>query len=119
MTGKLDERDATPEEEAAILAQQAIDGAPHSIKFEQVKAEAGRRIELIMPDYKQRNALAMNAEAMQLYGADPKGWPTELQQMNTSLMAQWAEIKHLRSRSNEIEKLDPIPLDYTDDKYWS
>lgn len=83
-----------------------------------VKAEAGRRIEAIMPDYKQRNVLAFGLETVMAYGADPSQWPEPLQQVNAEMQAKWEAIKAIRARSNEIEAMDPIPTDFRNDKHW-
>jgi hypothetical protein len=40
-----------------------------------VRAEAGRRIEAIMPDYKQHNVMVWGVEIMMAYGTDPANWP--------------------------------------------
>jgi len=84
-----------------------------------VKAEAARRILTIMPEYKQRNSLAMFAEAVQNYGSDPAGWPSDLQAVNRQAMMAWGAIKAIRAKSNIMDAADPIPPDFTDDKYWS
>jgi len=83
-----------------------------------VKAEAARRIEAIMPDYKQRNVLAFGLETVMTYGADPSQWPEPLQQVNAEMQAKWETIKAIRVRSDEIEVMDPIPADFRDDSYW-
>lgn len=85
---------------------------------EDVKAEAARRILAIMPDYQQRNALAMFAEAAQLHGPDPANWPPELQAVNADVMAKWAAIKAIRQRSDEIEAMQPVPADFRSDEHW-
>lgn len=85
---------------------------------EQIKAEAGRRIEAIMPPYKQRNFLALQAELSMTHGPDPQGWPADMQSLAQEGLAAWARIKAIRSRSDEIETMDPIPADFTADKYW-
>ena len=83
-----------------------------------VKAEAARRIDAIMPDYQQRNALAMGLEATQLHGADPASWPTDLQTLNSAIQVKWATIKAIRAASNAIEAMEPIPADFGSDSYW-
>lgn len=83
-----------------------------------VKLEANRRIEAIMPDFKQRNALALGMETVMTYGADPAVWPPQLQQLNGAMLAKWAAIKAIRTKSDEIEAMDPIPADFRDDTYW-
>ncbi|RYG84111.1 MAG: hypothetical protein EON59_13490 [Alphaproteobacteria bacterium] len=83
-----------------------------------VKAEAGRRIEEIMPSYKQRNSMAAGLEAMMTYGTDPAAWPPEVQAVNNQAQAAWAAIKAIRAKSDEIEAMAPIPADFRDDGYW-
>jgi hypothetical protein len=83
-----------------------------------VKAEAARRIETIMPDYKQRNVLAFGLETMMTYGTDPADWPAPLQAVNAEMQAKWTAIKAIRTKSDKIEAMDPIPTDFRDDKHW-
>ena len=83
-----------------------------------VKAEAGRRIEAIMPDYVQRNTMALALETMQLHGPDPANWPDGMKAVNAAAQAKWAAIKAIRLRSNEIEAMAPIPADFRDEAYW-
>lgn len=92
---------------------------PPAITANQVKLEANHRIEAITPDYKQRNSLALGVEAIQTYGTDVSQWPEQLQTLNTVIQQQWTLIKEIRTCSNHLELLDPIPADYTDNKYWT
>jgi hypothetical protein len=84
-----------------------------------VKAEAGRRIEAIMPDYKQRNVMAWGLETVMTYGADPADWPAPLQAVNNQAQGAWSAIKAIRAKSDEIEAMSPIPADFRDDGYWA
>lgn len=79
-----------------------------------VKAEAGRRIEAIMPDYKQRNALAFGMETVIEYGPDIANWPDDRQEMNAVLQARWDAIKAIRAASDRIEAMDPVPSDFAE-----
>ena len=88
------------------------------ISVADVKAEAARRIEAIMPDYKQRNVMAWGLETIMAYGPNPANWPTELQAVNNQAQAAWAAIKAIRVRSDEIEAMSPIPADFRDDGWW-
>lgn len=83
-----------------------------------IKAEAARRIDAILPDYKQRNVMAWALEAMQTYGTDPADWPEPMQEVNNQAQAAWAAIKAIRIRSDKIESMDPIPTDFREDSYW-
>lgn len=85
----------------------------------QVKAEANRRIVAIMPEYKQRNAIAFGLEMVLEHGPDPANWPADMQNMNAAVQAQWAAIKLIRQRSDAIEVMDPIPQDFaTNEDLW-
>lgn len=86
---------------------------------EHVKAECRRRILLMMTEDQQRNTLAAGQAAVMQYGADPSLWPEELQQRQAAAMLAWTEIERLRSRSNQIELMDPIPADIVDDSLWA
>ncbi|KFC62788.1 hypothetical protein FF80_03355 [Devosia sp. LC5] len=85
----------------------------------EVKAECRRRILLVMTEDKQRNTLAAGQTAVMQYGADPANWPVDLQQQQAEASAAWAIIVQLRARSDAIEAMNPIPLDFRDDAYWT
>ena len=80
-----------------------------------VKKEASRRILAIAPEYKQRNMLSRSAELLRIGEAN---WTTEQQTEVTQMEEIWNQIKTIRTRSNELEAQDPIPVDYADDIYW-
>lgn len=83
-----------------------------------IKVEARRRILLIMTEDQQRNTLAAGQAAVMQFGADPANWPEELQVRQVAAMEAWSEIERLRARSNEIEAMDPLPVDVTADELW-
>lgn len=86
------------------------------IKADMVKQEAARRILAIAPEWQQRNMLARIAEFLRIGEANLNAAEqTEL----AAIEAIWTTIKGLRAKSNALEAMDPIPLDYTDDKYWT
>lgn len=89
-----------------------------AVSVVEVKAEAERRILAIMPEYQQRNALAMGMEATQTYGADPDNWPEDLKRENAAVQLKWTAIKAVRAASNRLEALDPIPDNFRDDSFW-
>lgn len=76
-------------------------------KVGEVKAEAERRILAIMPEYKQRNAMAFGIEMITAHGPDPAGWPEEAQAVYQASLGAWEPIKAIRAKSNEIEALIP------------
>lgn len=81
-----------------------------------VKQEAGRRIVAIAPGWQQRNMLARIAELLRIGEANLSAAE---QADLAAIEAIWTTIKGLRAKSNVLEAMDPIPLDYTDDKYWT
>lgn len=117
MIMQRDGRDMTPQEIAEWEAQWV--NPPSLLSLAPgIKAECRRRILLIMTEDQQRNALAAGQAAVMQYGADPANWPPQLQQRQSAIMGAWAEIERLRSRSDKIEAMEPIPTDYTDDDLW-
>jgi len=84
-----------------------------------VKAEAARRIDLIMKDYEQRNALALGQEMVLTYGPDTSTWPADKQAVLVAAMSKWEAIKALRATSDLIEAMSPIPADFREDAYWA
>lgn len=108
----------TPDTAQIITAEQKAAEARASY-VQAVKAECRRRILAIMSEDRQRNTLAAGQAATMQYGADPDGWPAELRQRQAEAMAAWAEIERLRARSDEIELMEPVPADITDDALWA
>lgn len=82
---------------------------------EMIKQEAQRRIYNILPEWKQRNLTARAAE-LALKGV--ANLTLEEQAEVDAGQALWDQIKTIRTRSDELEAQDPIPVDYKDDKYW-
>lgn len=72
-------------------------------KVAAVKREAERRILAVMPEWRQRNFLALGVEMITTYGADPKGWPEDMQALYAKAKEQWDQIKVLRARSDTKE----------------
>lgn len=69
-----------------------------SVTPDHVKAEASRRILDRFPLWKQMN--------IQAEGGAPQAEMTEF-------------ISRIRTQSNEIEQMSPIPADFAKDRYWS
>ncbi len=104
----------------AIQAQIEAEGIALALPVAaDIKAEAQRRILSIAPEWKQRNLIAFGVEAIRDYGADVSAWPADLQAMNVAAQAIWDAIKAIRTKSDEIEAMEPIPDDFADDSYWS
>jgi len=78
---------------------------------DEIKAEAARRIEKVLPDWKQRNLTARAAELAM------KGQLTSEEQAEWNAgEIIWDWIKLVRARSDELES-DP-PEDVTQDSIW-
>lgn len=92
--------------------------SPEQLRAEQVeavKAEAMRRILAICPEWKQRN---LTAQAAILAEKGRASWTAdELAAWNAG-RAIWDQIAAIRSRSDAIEAMDPIPADFADDQHW-
>jgi len=82
---------------------------------EMVKAEAGRRIIAICPEWKQRN---LTAQAAQLAKKGEANWTPEEQAAWDAGEALWNQIAAIRAKSDLLEAMNPIPVDYTLDTYW-
>jgi hypothetical protein len=81
-----------------------------------VQAQAYRRIVLFCPEWRQRN---LTAQAVILQDKGRDNWTAEELAAWNAGKAIWDVIAAIRAKSNEIEAMDPIPLDYTNDSYWS
>lgn len=79
----------------AVTVQDDPSWTPPPITAGDVKAEARRRILAIAPEWRQLNAIRENETAI------------------------FESIDAIRAASDTIEAMDPIPSDYTADKYWT
>ena len=70
-----------------------------------------------MPEHKQRNNLAKAVEMIMVHGA-VVNWPDKERALQVEALKTWVKIETLRAKSDDLEKIDPIPQDYKDDKYW-
>jgi len=98
-----------------------LDGTPApdpEPTVEQVKAEAGRRILEVCPEWKQRNHIATDLTYAKIIQAGGS-LTVEQEESRAAIESVWAAVQTLRYKSNEIETMSPIPQDFTDDSYWS
>ena len=107
-----------PMTQAETTARQTEENYVRPISSIQVKAEAERRIVAVMDKNTQRNLLALGQETIMTYGADTANWPVEEQTILSRSLTKWAQIKHIRVKSNELENMNPIPQNFTDDSWW-
>lgn len=80
-----------------------------------VKSQAYKRISLFCPHWMQSN---LTARAVILAEMGRDKWTTDDEAQWEEIRALWARIDAVRAASEEIEAMEPIPLDYADDKYW-
>lgn len=102
------------EENGVVTRGWVIEEIPGTI--ERVKTEAYRRIIAICPEWKQRN---LTAQAAQLAKKGESNWTPEEQAAWDAGEALWNQIASIRTKSGLIEAMDPIPVDYILDTYWT
>lgn len=108
------EEGGEPTEHTETLTQQQIDDAlaailsPKRLSLEQIKAEAGRRILALIPDWKQRNYIARDAEITKII-VSGGSLTAEQQAERTAIEAVWEQAKAIRSASDAIELYNPLP----------
>ena len=83
----------------------------------EVKAEAGRRIIEVCPEWKQRNYIATSLTFTDMI-QDGETLTAEQETQRSEIKAIWTTIQGIRTKSDEIEAMSPIPTDYKDDSYW-
>lgn len=88
---------------------------PLPVTADMVRAEAGRRILAIAPEWRQRN---LTAQAAILAAKGRDNWTPDDQAAWDAGSAVWARISALRDASNVLEAMPEIPQDYRDDKHW-
>lgn len=98
-----------------------LDGNPlpdREPRAERIKEEAGRRILDVCPEWKQRNHIATDLTYTKILQAGGSLTP-EQEASRVAIEAVWVAIQTLRSKSDEIEAMSPIPQDFANDSYWS
>jgi hypothetical protein len=98
-----------------------LDGTPapdDDPTVEEVKLEAGRRILIVCPEWRQRNHIATDLTYAKIIQAGGS-LTAEQEESRVAIESVWASVQNIRSKSNEIEAMSPIPQDYTNDSYWN
>lgn len=80
-----------------------------------VNGEANRRIELVFPDYKQRNHTARVQDDITKYGADATTWPQQEKDFKVESDRGWQYVADVRAASNAWSAM---PTDPTADAIW-
>lgn len=105
----------TAAEEIARDAEEATEAGNQTEVISRIKAEAHRRIILIIPEWKQRN---LTAQAAVLAEKGRANWTAEELAAWDAGEAVWAQVQAVRTASDALEAIDPIPTDITADQYW-
>lgn len=79
-------------------------------------AEAARRINLVFPDYAQRNASADLTDSIIKYGPDPATWPSDARDRKQLADQGWSYINSVRQQSNALGQT--VQSDITSDTHW-
>lgn len=90
-----------------------VEDVPVTVR--QVKAEAYRRIVAIVPEWKQRN---LTAQAAQLAEKGRTNWTAEELAAWDAGQAIWDQVAAIRAKSDALEAMSPIPVDYKDERWW-
>jgi hypothetical protein len=85
------------------------------VTSQQVKDEAYRRIIAIVPEWKQRN---LTAQASQLAEKGRANWTAEELAAWNAGQVIWDQVAAIRAKSDALEAMSPIPVDYKDDRWW-
>jgi hypothetical protein len=80
-----------------------------------MNAEAARRINLVFPEYKQRNYTAHYQDNITKFGADANTWPPEEVTFKAEYDRGWKYISDVRTASNAWSAM---PTDPTADSIW-
>lgn len=80
-----------------------------------VNAEANRRINLVFPEFKQRNYTAKYQDNITTYGADSTAWPTDEITFKAEYDRGWKYVSDVRAASNAWAAM---PTDPTADSIW-
>lgn len=99
-----------------VVQRWTITRHPLSIQLAAVKLEARNRILARYPEWKQANMTARGVELVNLRAG--RAWTVEEQAEADALQAAWDWVKAVRSASDVIEAMTPIPADFRDAKYW-
>jgi len=117
--------DLAPNQSATLDAVPTLTGADYVFAWTvtattptvaHVRAEAARRILAIAPEWKQRN---LTAQAAILAEKGRDNWTAAEEAAWTAGSAIWASVAVIRTASDVIEALDPIPNDYWLDSRWT
>jgi len=104
-------------DEIRVLRAWTVQDRPLAELQALVKLEARRRILARYPDWKQVNMTARGVELQDAWRQNG-AWSAAEAAEASALQSAWAWIKAVRTASDVIESLTPIPSDYNDDSRW-
>lgn len=110
--------DPARDSQTGARIRQHMDGFAFNVPLAgDVKAEARRRILARYPDWKQANMTAQGVELVNIR-VSIGSWTERQAQEAAALSSAWDWIKSVRSASDRLEAMSPIPSDYQSDAYW-
>lgn len=80
-----------------------------------LQQEASRRINLVFPEFKQRNYTAQYQSYITQYGADANVWPQDAKDFKGEYDRAWKYVNDVRTASNAWTAM---PTDPTADNIW-
>jgi hypothetical protein len=99
-----------------VVTLWTVSRRPITEQVQAIKDEARRRILARYPDWKQTN---MTARGLELTLAkQARQWKAEEEAEAAALQAAWDWVRAVRSASDAIEAMSPIPADFRDSKHW-
>jgi hypothetical protein len=99
-----------------VVQQWEVTRRPLAEQHQAVKDEARRRILARYPEWRQANMTARGVELTLAKIA--REWTPDEQAEADVLQGDWDWVKAVRSASDDIEAMSPIPADFRDDKHW-
>jgi hypothetical protein len=99
-----------------VTRQWTVARKPLAEQHQAVKDEARRRILARFPDWKQANMTARGVELTLIKIG--REWTQKEQAEAERLQTDWGWIKSVRSASDAIEAMQPIPSTFRSDEWW-
>ena len=116
-TGKSETKTLTAAEELKKTQDEALSASKEEVdRPRRVKEEARRRILAIYPVWKQANLTARGVELVKI--KTDRAWTAEEQTEVDAIQGIWDWVKSVRTASDDLEALNPVPPDFIEDKHW-
>ena len=105
---------------AGMPVPEALSGLPiDRLRFDgSTFVDAAQRTTFAIDEQGTKRLPEMALPAWPVQNKGPQTWTAPEQDEVEAFYAAWAKIKAIRTASNQIEQLTPIPTDYRDDAHW-